>query len=728
MILRHLSRQRPLQSLAYGRRAFQRPFQWRGPVLMRENDTPTPETIGERIRRKAKEFVQGLFGIVVLGGIINSIPSWDETLDAICRVVPPKIVASPVPSSPLNTYGPSHQDPPDHQPIISPDEFRVVIVEPGLDEETICCRIVNVTKSWRTRYDALSYTWGDESIRETIIVDGLRTSITKNLHSALVRLRDPVLPRVLWVDTLCINQDDSSERDEQVRRMGSTYSAARKVIVWLGEQTEDVQGAFSIIEPTNSLKSHRSSPKFASGDWSPVFNLLRRPWFQRTWIIQEAVLAQNPVLVCGLEVMPWKAVSTFCDSDEFQDVLPDNDSAITQALRAVDMITHGRYECHTKFTYTGRGKKRKKHEYTPDFKLMSTLYETRGFQCKDERDKVFGVLSMVTNVGPDDEVLRPNYRASVEEVLETVAQWDITKNESLELLSYCSRSAWTHPDLPSWVPDFSDMDDAHAISFLHRQAQRKVKSPRKANAGLQGKNRPFFDRENGKTVLVLSGEVIDTIARVGTVTESPKMVVYSYSDPSKANDNSASLDMTAVSKRREWFSECVRIAAAADPVLRDERRSTAEFWKSSTLGLSRYQINHFDKTMSFLAVRKQLLGGIRDYVEFLYNAVDTDPHWYQQWRTTREHKGCDGVDRCFRRLCHKRRFCATRTGRLGWVPGDTMEGDVLCLVSGAQVPIILRRQLAGVDRYKVVGDAYIDGLMLCSGDDVHVGGERLAIE
>ncbi|KAK7432028.1 hypothetical protein QQZ08_001318 [Neonectria magnoliae] len=369
------------------------------------------------------------------------------------------------------------------------------------------CRIVNVTKSWRTSYDALSYTWGDETIRETILVDGLRRTVTKNLHSALIHLRDPVWPRVLWVDTLCINQDDSDERDEQVRRLGSIYSTARRVVVWLGEQTQEVQGAFSTIKEAASLIGWNSSPQSVSGNLSPVFNLLRRSWFQRTWIIQEAVLAQNPILVCGSETLEWKLLSKCCNSEEFQELLPDNDPEVTQALSAVDMITHGRHECHTKFTYTGKGKKRKKHEYTPDFKLMSTLYETRGFQCKDERDKVFGVLSMVTNVGPEDEMLRPNYRASVEEVLKTVAQWDLVKNESLELLSYCSRKAWTHPGLPSWVPDFSDMDEACPISSLRRPKTTQSKAQRKPNRGFRSGHHPFFYDEKDRTVLVLSGEL-----------------------------------------------------------------------------------------------------------------------------------------------------------------------------------------------------------------------------
>ncbi|KAM5353726.1 hypothetical protein ACJ41O_000376 [Fusarium nematophilum] len=260
-----------------------------------------------------------------------------------------------------------------------------------------------------------------------------------------MHLRDPKQQRILWVDALCINQDGLEERDEQVKNMGSIYSQARKVVVWLGEQTEEVQEAFSLLKQAALRPSYErrdSDLRDISSDWFPVINLLRRPWFQRTWIIQEAVLAREPLLVCGLETLPWKTLSSCCGSEEFQDMLQDGGPELTQALMAVNLITHGRHEWHTEYVSLPRrrGQRRAKQvKYVPDFKLASTLYETRGFKCQDKRDKVFGVLSLATNVGPEDEMLRPNYGASVEEVFETVAQWDIKKNRSLELLSYCSR-------------------------------------------------------------------------------------------------------------------------------------------------------------------------------------------------------------------------------------------------------------------------------------------------
>ena len=83
-------------------------------------------------------------------------------------------------------------------------------------------------------YDALSYVWGPPDFSETITVDGRDCGITTSLDSALRRLRDRFTTRVLWVDQICINQDDLVERSSQVLLMGKLYSTADNVVAWLG--------------------------------------------------------------------------------------------------------------------------------------------------------------------------------------------------------------------------------------------------------------------------------------------------------------------------------------------------------------------------------------------------------------------------------------------------------------------------------------------------------------
>jgi hypothetical protein len=538
------------------------------------------------------------------------------------------------------------------------------------------------------------------------------------------------------VDALCIDQDNVEERDEQVAKMDSIYSSARRVIIWLGEETEETKGSFTLLRRAHdSMGQHRNTldDNRELEDWSPVLNLLRRSWFQRTWIIQEAVLAREPLLACGFETIPYSMLGEYCSRYGLRESMPE-DPLVQKALDSIHMIDHARREHHTRYRIShGRVNGRTtsaKLKYTPKLPLVTMLYETRGFRCKDKRDKVFGILSLVLDVEPDDEVRRLGYANSVEEVYETVAKWDISKNRSLEVLSYCSGKERTQLNLPSWVPDFSDMDDALPISVA-----RKVPLPGSTNArvtkrGLEGNNGPCFSKEDGRTVLTLSGTIVDTISRVGRVADHSNTAVYTH--PEKGRQSPAAganvletLNPSAIARRREWFEECVRIAQASDPVnRRSSSRRAIDFLGSPTLGMSSSQFSQF---WDALTMRDHMgASTLHGYANFLSRDPGAEPDWGNKWN-----KDHQWVDRRLGRLSHKRRFCATREGKLGLVPRNAKEGDLVCLLSGAHVPIILRRVPGTGDRehYMVVGDAHLESDLYLDrySIDCYKGGERLAI-
>ncbi|KAF2181338.1 HET-domain-containing protein, partial [Zopfia rhizophila CBS 207.26] len=103
-----------------------------------------------------------------------------------------------------------------------------------------------------------------------------------------------------WIDTLCINQNDPEERTSQVELMGAIYSAAKRVVIWLGEEDTASQKAIdTMIELSKSLV------KLLGGHYGAVFRhdkhpykdearaineFFDRPWFKRVWAFQEAVL------------------------------------------------------------------------------------------------------------------------------------------------------------------------------------------------------------------------------------------------------------------------------------------------------------------------------------------------------------------------------------------------------------------------------------------------------
>jgi hypothetical protein len=86
---------------------------------------------------------------------------------------------------------------------------------------------------------ALSYTWGDPTITETILVNDEASKVTTNLAAFLTTLSrvrakqgwsldDPLR---FWVDALCINQADIPERNEKVLRMAGIYKTATRILI-----------------------------------------------------------------------------------------------------------------------------------------------------------------------------------------------------------------------------------------------------------------------------------------------------------------------------------------------------------------------------------------------------------------------------------------------------------------------------------------------------------------
>jgi hypothetical protein len=101
----------------------------------------------------------------------------------------------------------------------------------------------NVIAGHTHPYEALSYVWGRPEKTCLISVQsgsqGYKLPITSNLEKALLQLRYSSLEQIIWIDAVCINQDDDREKERQIQIMYKIYSCARCVVVWLGEEAED---------------------------------------------------------------------------------------------------------------------------------------------------------------------------------------------------------------------------------------------------------------------------------------------------------------------------------------------------------------------------------------------------------------------------------------------------------------------------------------------------------
>ena len=138
-----------------------------------------------------------------------------------------------------------------------PDEIRIAELLPSPDSQSpICCLIRPVALTTAPPYSALSYTWGDTTKRKYITIqsadaEGIplrQISITSNLDAALRRIRPATGYLTIWIDFLCIDQENLVERSQQAGIMRQIYQRATSVYVWLGEADESSVKAWKLME------------------------------------------------------------------------------------------------------------------------------------------------------------------------------------------------------------------------------------------------------------------------------------------------------------------------------------------------------------------------------------------------------------------------------------------------------------------------------------------------
>jgi hypothetical protein len=168
-----------------------------------------------------------------------------------------------------------------------PDSIRLLRLLPSEDEDsTIQCQLWNYSLQLSSRrthlYEALSYVWGCSDKHRSILVDGHIFNVTDNLHAALLHLRHCSIERMLWIDAICINQEDMTEKGQQIQFMAKIYGQATRVIVWLGEAADNSTKALEDIRFAGGNRSKNLSSQETMQQ--AILALLQRPWFRRIWV------------------------------------------------------------------------------------------------------------------------------------------------------------------------------------------------------------------------------------------------------------------------------------------------------------------------------------------------------------------------------------------------------------------------------------------------------------
>ena len=356
-----------------------------------------------------------------------------------------------------------HLEPYRYRTVADGDLFRLAVVFPGSGSQPIHCRLIwESSKNPKRDYRCLSYCWQTIEREADIICDGFRFPVTKNLLSALQNLRDPRANLLIWIDQICINQEDDLERGHQVSIMKKIFNRAKEVIVWLGE--EDAQTR-KLCEYAKKMERGRSSPKNPQKTYlkrllnprqlqDAIQNLLERPWFQRVWVIPEVALARFTVVACGRDRISW-----------------DN---LVRLIRDVDLPHAVNFDKHT--SLLGNPRQRiaiitqmtaSQREGLHHADITQLLIVAKSSKATDVRDMIYAFygLTLLTTF--------PDYTRSVEMLYAEIIHMYVTsitledyyssfhklteerRTHQLMSILYSAGALHQHYKLASWIPDWT---------------------------------------------------------------------------------------------------------------------------------------------------------------------------------------------------------------------------------------------------------------------------------
>ena len=210
-------------------------------------------------------------------------------------------------ASPDNAVSPPSM--PRYVPLPENQSIRMLVLNPGFPSDLLEGKLEIVNINFPGSYEALSYVWGSPKRSHAIDCDGTKLELTTSLYDALQRLRLPHKSRRLWVDQICIDQNNLGERSQQVQFMNSIYWNATHVLVWLGIDSQNVAySAFKLIHELAERFSDEAKhaqfradhtnqlEKLSKDKWIPVRRMTELPWVSTPPAIS-AVTLQNQTFV-----------------------------------------------------------------------------------------------------------------------------------------------------------------------------------------------------------------------------------------------------------------------------------------------------------------------------------------------------------------------------------------------------------------------------------------------
>lgn len=533
--------------------------------------------------------------------------------------------------------------------------------------------LVHVSLDDAPKFEAISYVWGSiMQVEKLPTTHGGVIPITKSVFEAMPFLLDESITGFLWIDQVCINQDDPDEKGHQVALMSDVYRSAARTLIWLGTEDRTTRTAIELLEYLREWGIH-SQPGL---NWvydaledpqgqilvaksggnnraaiSIIEKLLSRPWFTRGWVVQEFALSNAPVFVIGRYKLGWNATYTACTAIPLGDVMNrSNFFRLTLLLHAQDVLS-------------AVASKTENESIKALIFCRLLSYSFGLFTTKDHRDRIFAYMGIWLPPGFDID-----YRQAVGETYIRFTRHVIDELGLLEIIG--AGHALETPrledlrGLPSWVPDFSGHTDTKPLIWDVADVR-----PTAWNAS---SSRPY-QRIPGDSPLEVhaAGKCIDTVTTVTHIicSESSHGPLDAYNELSKIEggfmSKSEFLRMVSnIQNTGTWYQEFS---------FEDLFSYCEAYWDHG---------ESTNKENLASASNSKLYEKDRNIEEFLWSAA------------------------------HDLAWCFTRTigGSFCLVPRLTASGDAIVILHGCCVPHVLRKT-DDPERYKMVGECYIQGAM-----------------